>query len=168
MLLLREAPDGSFTQEWRPAQASELARYVQAEQGRRIVRTARSVRDCDAENVECVRRCMSTPLPRGYGHVTKPRGKGGKDEHCVKQCDPAYLDCIELERLRPQEMSSTGEVSDWASRHRKSLLVGSVVVIASVVFVVVSAGAGLIVLAPTLLLTTYPGEFTHPVAEILP
>ncbi|RKH54994.1 hypothetical protein D7V93_24145 [Corallococcus llansteffanensis] len=65
-------------------------------------------------------------------------------------------------------MSSAAEVSDWASRHRKSLLVGSLVVIAGVVFVVVSAGAGLVVLAPTLLLTMYPGEPVHPLAETLP
>ncbi|RKH05649.1 hypothetical protein D7V97_23735 [Corallococcus sp. CA053C] len=65
-------------------------------------------------------------------------------------------------------MSSAEEVSDWASRHRTSLLVGSVVVIAGVVFVVVSAGAGLVVLAPTLFLTLYPGEPVCPLAEALP
>ncbi|NBC42384.1 hypothetical protein GTZ93_21515 [Corallococcus exiguus] len=45
-------------------------------------------------------------------------------------------------------------VSEWARRNQRAILVGSVVVIAGVVFVVVSAGVGLIVLAPALLLTT--------------
>ncbi|CAM3338608.1 hypothetical protein G4177_21985 [Corallococcus sp. ZKHCc1 1396] len=153
VLLLREAPDGSFTQEWRPAQASELARYVQAEQGRRIVRTARSVRDCDAENRECIRECMSRPLSSDFSHVTSRGGLGGKERYCRGRCQQPYRDCVELERLRPQELSSTEAASDWARRNQRSILVGSVVMIAGVVFVVVSAGAGLIVLAPALLLT---------------
>ncbi|MBN9682233.1 hypothetical protein JYJ93_07340 [Corallococcus sp. NCSPR001] len=45
-------------------------------------------------------------------------------------------------------------ISEWARRNQRAILVGSVVVIAGVAFVVVSAGAGLIVLAPALLLTT--------------
>jgi hypothetical protein len=43
---------------------------------------------------------------------------------------------------------------DWLKRHRKALLVGSTVVIAGVVFVVVSAGAGAVVLAPVLLIAS--------------
>ncbi|WP_227027539.1 hypothetical protein [Corallococcus soli] len=152
MLLLRESPDGSFTQEWRPAQPSELARYVQVEQGRRIVRTARSVRDCDAENIECVRRCMNTPLPRGYGHVRLPRGAGGKHAYCEKQCQQPYLDCTELEERQSQKISSVEAASAWAQNNQRAILVGVVVVIAGVSFVVVSAGAGVIVLAPALLL----------------
>lgn len=168
VLLLREAPDGSFTQEWRPAEHFGLASYVKSPEGRRIVRTARSVRDCDAENVECIQQCMSTPLPRGYGHVRIPRKAGGKNDHCVNQCEPAYRDCLELERLRPQELSSTEELSAWVSRHRESLLVGSAVIIAGVAFVVVSAGAGLIVLAPALLLTAHDGTSVLPLAETHP
>jgi hypothetical protein len=41
---------------------------------------------------------------------------------------------------------------DWLKRHHQSILVGSVVVIAGVAFVAVSAGAGLVVLAPAVLL----------------
>ncbi|RYZ42231.1 MAG: hypothetical protein EOO71_08815 [Myxococcaceae bacterium] len=65
-------------------------------------------------------------------------------------------------------MSSVTEASGWASRHRESLLLGSVVVIAGVVFVIVSAGAGLIVLAPALLLTSTEGDFAPSLAEVLP
>ncbi|CAM3338908.1 hypothetical protein [Corallococcus soli] len=168
VLLLRESPDGSFTQEWRPALASELARYVQAEQGRRIVRTARSVRDCDAEHLESMRECLSRPLPAGYGHFRNPRGKGGKESYCNGKCLQPLLDCAELEKLRPQELSSVTEASGWASRHRESLLIGSVVVIAGVVFVIVSAGAGLVVLAPALLLASFDGDSALPLAEALP
>ncbi|RKG84773.1 hypothetical protein D7V88_21235 [Corallococcus terminator] len=65
-------------------------------------------------------------------------------------------------------MSSVEEVSDWVSRHRESLLVGSVVVIAGVVFVVVSAGAGLVVLAPALFLTDSDDGLSRPLAGVLP
>lgn len=167
VLLLRESPDGSFTQEWRPAEDFELASYVKAPEGRRIVRTARSVRDCDAEHLECMRACKSRPLPKGFGHVRVPRGDGGKEAYCNEQCMPPYEDCIQLEQLQPQKVSSMEELSDWASRHRKSLLVGAVVVVAGVAFVVVSAGAGLVVLAPALLLAT-EGSSGLPLAETVP
>ncbi|NBC42387.1 hypothetical protein GTZ93_21530 [Corallococcus exiguus] len=72
-----------------------------------------------------------------------------------------------MEQLQPQKVSSTEELLDWASRNRKSLLVGAVVVIAGVAFVVVSAGAGLVVLAPALLMAT-EGAVGLPLAETVP
>ncbi|RKH38291.1 hypothetical protein D7X12_26760 [Corallococcus sicarius] len=65
-------------------------------------------------------------------------------------------------------MSSVEEVSDWASRHRESLLIGGVIIIAGVTFVIVSAGAGLVVLAPAVLLTTSAGEPARSLAEARP
>ena len=168
VLLLRASPDGSFTAEWRPAGELDLARYVRAEDGPRIVRTARSVRDCDAEHLECMRECLSRPLPRDYKHYVSPRGKGGREDYCNGRCLQPYLDCADLEKLRPQELSSWEEVSEWASRHRESLLVGSVIIIAGVAFVIVSAGAGLVVLAPALLLATSEGGPARSLAEALP
>ncbi|WP_244224795.1 hypothetical protein [Corallococcus sicarius] len=168
VLLLRESPDGSFTPEWRPAGEVDLARYVKAEEGPRIVRTARSVRDCDAEHLECMQECLSRSLPRDYKHFESPRGKGGKEDYCNRRCLQPYLDCADLEKLRPQELSSVEEVSDWASRHRESLLIGGVIIIAGVTFVIVSAGAGLVVLAPAVLLTTSAGEPARSLAEARP
>ncbi|WP_375770269.1 hypothetical protein NR798_05065 [Archangium gephyra] len=46
------------------------------------------------------------------------------------------------------------EAVDWLKRHQQGLLVGSIVVIAGVAFVTVSAGAGLVVLAPAVLLAS--------------
>lgn len=63
-----------------------------------------------------------------------------------------YLDCQELERLRPQEFSAVESAVDWVKRNRKEILVGTVVVIAGVAFVVASMGAGLVILAPAVLL----------------
>jgi hypothetical protein len=65
-----------------------------------------------------------------------------------------YLDCSKLQELKPQEFTAIDNAVDWLKRHRKSILVGSVVIIAGVVFVVVSAGAGLLVLAPAVILAS--------------
>jgi hypothetical protein len=48
----------------------------------------------------------------------------------------------------------------------KMLMAGSLVVIAGVVFVVVSAGAGLVVIAPIVLVTAHPPRFTPPFAMV--
>lgn len=65
-----------------------------------------------------------------------------------------YLDCKELQERRPQEFSAVDEAVDWLKRHRETTLVGTVVVIAGVAFVTVSAGAGILVLAPAVLLAS--------------
>lgn len=82
------------------------------------------------------------------------RKKGGKEEFCVDRCRQSYQDCVELEKLKPQEFRSVDVALDWLKRHRSAILVGSVIVIAGVVFVVVSAGAGLVILAPAVLLAS--------------
>lgn len=55
---------------------------------------------------------------------------------------------------RPREFTIVDDAVDWLKHNHKAVLVGSVVVAAGVVFVVVSAGAGLVVLAPVVLMTS--------------
>ncbi|ATB40663.1 hypothetical protein CYFUS_006114 [Cystobacter fuscus] len=45
------------------------------------------------------------------------------------------------------------EAIDWLKRHRQELLVGTIVTAAGVTFIVISAGAGVVVLAPLVLMT---------------
>ncbi len=71
-------------------------------------------------------------------------------------------DCQELERLRPQEFTAVDPATDWLKRNRKEILVGSVIVIAGVAFIAVSAGVGIVILAPALLLAL-PGNQAEPV-----
>ncbi|HEX8537031.1 MAG TPA: hypothetical protein VF664_06170 [Cystobacter sp.] len=42
---------------------------------------------------------------------------------------------------------------DWLKRHRQQLLVGTLVIAAGVTFIVISGGAGTLVLAPLVLVT---------------
>ena len=152
VLVMREHPDGQVSYAWHHAEVFNLEQY-QGLDGR-IVHAAARPRDCHAEYLECIDECMSRPLPRGYGHITAGRGLGGKLEYCQGGCRQPYNDCEEPQRLKPQEFSAWDGAMDWLKRNRNSILVGSVIVIAGVTFVVVSAGAGLIVLAPAVLLAT--------------
>lgn len=161
VLVLEKSPGGQVIHDWRHAEEFDLSWYRFPTSTRestygRIVRVAKTYqRDCDAENRQCIEMCMSRPLPRGFGHTTSGnRGKGGKLEWCTRQCQQPYNDCRELEGRQRQEFSAVDEGVDWLKNHHQDLLLGSIVVIAGVAFVTISAGAGLVVLAPAVLLAS--------------
>ena len=70
--------------------------------------------------------------------------------------------------MKPREFSTVDAAVDWLERHRRSILVGSVVVIAGVAFIVVSAGTGLVILAPAALLASGEGEAAPVVMGAVP
>ncbi|TQF14717.1 hypothetical protein FJV41_17465 [Myxococcus llanfairpwllgwyngyllgogerychwyrndrobwllllantysiliogogogochensis] len=168
VLVIREQGDGVVTHAWEPAEGFDLPRQG----GRSRLRATPVVsrpRDCDEENRDCVRECMSRPLARGYGHITNGgRKKGGKLEFCQERCDQPLRDCQELERLQPREFAATDDAVDWLKRNRTSVLMGSLVVIAGVAFVVVSMGAGLLVLAPAILMVETPVQADSLMTEASP
>jgi hypothetical protein len=159
VLVMRELPDGQVSYTWQRADEFDLSRITQQTSPKgvdgRVVLAMNQHRDCDEELRECMRECMSRPLPRGFGHITSGgRGKGGKEEYCNGRCRQPYLDCSELQELQPQKFTALDSAMDWLKRNHKSILVGSVIVIAGVAFVVVSAGAGLLVLVPVVILAS--------------
>ena len=159
VLVLRASTDGRVTHTWQRAEDFELAQYrthsSALDTSGRIVFVAGHPRDCHAEYLECINECMSRPLPRGYGHITSRGGRGGKEAYCNRRCMQPYRDCMDLQDLQQrQEFSAVDEAVEWLKRNRESILVGSVVIIAGVVFVTVSAGAGAVVLVPAVLLAT--------------
>jgi hypothetical protein len=155
VLVIEESSSGQVTHDWRPAEDFDLSRYKSLSSARaphgRIGSVSCHQRDCHAEFNDCVDKCVARPLPSGYGHI---RSGGSKAKWCRDQCWQPYRDCEELQRYRPQEFSAVDEAIDWLKRNRQELLVGSIVVIAGVAFVTVSAGAGLVVLAPAALLAS--------------
>lgn len=169
VLMIRELPDGRIIHTWQRAEDVDLSRYKQLSQARRasrpIVLAAGWQRDCDKENDECVDNCLSRPLSDEFNHITN---RGAKAAYCRQQCRQAYDDCRELERLQPQKFTAVDDALDWLKRHRKEILVGSVITIAGVAFVVVSAGTGLVILAPALLLTGPGSESSFYLAEGVP
>jgi hypothetical protein len=158
VLIISELPDGQVTHSWQPAEGFDLSRYRHHASNdslaRHIVRVTARPRDCDQELQDCYQDCMRRPLPSGHGHVKTPRKGGGKSEYCRNECWQAYQDCVELQKLRPQEFTAVDGAVDWLKRNHKTILVGSVVMIAGVIFVAVSAGAGLVVLAPIALMAS--------------
>jgi len=58
--------------------------------------------------------------------------------------------------LLPAACANTAadDAIEWLKRNRKELLVGTIVIIAGVAFVTLSAGAGVVVLAPVVLVAT--------------
>lgn len=156
VLVIEASPGGQVTHDWRPAGDFDLWRYRYPSSARatphgRIVLASGRQRDCHAEFYDCVDTCMARPLPPGFGHI---RTGGSKARWCRDQCWQPYRDCEELQGRRPQEFSAVDEAIDWLKHNHQALLVGSVVVIAGVAFVTVSAGTGLVVLAPAALLAS--------------
>jgi hypothetical protein len=61
---------------------------------------------------------------------------------------------VDAEKARALRFPAVDGAIDWLKEHRTELLVGTVVVIAGVTFVVASAGAGLLVLTPLVLMAS--------------
>lgn len=158
VLILSELSDGEVVHSWQRAEDFDISLYrLQASsysQHGSIAPVAARPRDCDQENQDCYRECMRRPLPRGYGHVTSGRKRGGKSQYCRDICWQAYRDCVELQERQPREFTAVDEAVDWLKHNHKAVLVGSAIMIAGVVFVVVSAGAGVAVLAPIVLVAS--------------
>ncbi len=172
VLIISEQPGGHVTHTWERAENFDLARYryrssKDSPHGRIVPVVARP-RDCDQEMQVCYQNCMRRPLPPGYGHTKTPRKSGGKSEYCRDTCWQAYQDCVELQKLQPQEFTAVDGAVNWLKRNHKAVLVGSVVMIAGVVFVVVSAGAGLVVLAPIALVASSAIPSEPYIAEVSP
>lgn len=143
VLVLHEAPRGHVMHRWQSVEAFEFAH------DKPQTCAAARQRDCHAELLACVQRCMRTPLPPGFGHIRAPgRGMGAKEVYCNEQCQPAYLDCEELQGRRPQELSAVDGAVEWLKRHRNMVLAGSIVTIAGVAFIVAFPPGALIALVP--------------------
>lgn len=73
---------------------------------------------------------------------------GAKEVYCNKKCRPAYMDCMELQERRPQELSTTDQAVDWLKRNRTEVLAGTIVIVAGVAFLVTFPPGALIALIP--------------------
>lgn len=166
ILLIRALPDGRVIHTWQRADEFDLSPYKHLSHrvgsSRRVVFAASWNRDCDEENDECIDKCRGRPLPQGFEHITT---SGAVAAYCRKQCQQAFDDCRELERLQPQKFTAIDSALEWLKRNHKEVAVGSMIIIAGVAFVVVSAGTGLVILAPALLLTAPDSESPSYVAE---
>lgn len=169
VLFIQETPDGQVSHQWRRAAEVELSRYNQLLSSRDepggIVLASNRSRDCDQEQIDCYRACMKRRLPSYLNHIK--RGSGAHGTHCANKCLKEYMQCLELQKTRALEFPVIHDALDWLKRHRKEVFVGTVVVIAGVAFVVISAGVGLLVLAPVVLVASAGSHGALPLAGAL-
>ncbi|MFY0562571.1 hypothetical protein ACN28E_01905 [Archangium lansingense] len=154
VLIIGEEPDGQVTHSWQRATEFDLSPYAPdfsrtASRPGAIVFAAHRPRDCDQEQIDCVRNCMRRRLPSSESHISIKNGN--KYGFCQEACLKEYLRCLDAEKGRALQFSAGNEAVKWLKQNRKELLVGTLVVIAGVTFVTLSAGAGVVILAPVVL-----------------
>jgi len=124
--------------------------YVIAEEGLGV--GGSGGRDCDQEQIECFERCWNSKA-RPYPHVNRDEWYY---KYCTKKCREEYLECIkEVEKTAQEkpELSFTSMDSalDWLRKNKTELIIGTVVVVAGVVFIVATSGTGALILVPVVL-----------------
>ena len=156
VLIIQEAPDGHISHSWHRATEVHLEQYRQfsslAPTSRPIVLASRRPRDCDEEHIACYRNCMKRRLPSHLSHIEY--GSARHINHCSSTCLDAYQDCLDSQRGRALMFPAIDGAVDWMKEHRTEPLVGTLVVVAGVTFIVASAGAGVLVLAPLALMAS--------------
>ncbi|WP_073564273.1 hypothetical protein [Archangium sp. Cb G35] len=65
-----------------------------------------------------------------------------------------YQQCLEVEKARSLQFSTGNDAVEWLKRNQKELFAGTIVVIAGVAFVSLSAGPGFLILAPIVLVAS--------------
>ncbi len=157
-LVIQEDADGRVVHSWRPAaefqeQLQNLpSSFRSSTASGEVVLVSGRRRDCDQEQIDCHRNCMRRKLPSPHNYI--PRGDPRHNQICRDKCLRAYTDCVDAEKARALRFSAVEGAVRWLKEHRTELLVGTVAVISGVTFVVVSAGAGLVVLAPLVLMAS--------------
>jgi hypothetical protein len=108
--------------------------------------------DCEQEQIDCFDRCWNAK-ERPYPHVKRDEWYY---KYCTKKCREEYLECLkevekavgEKSELRFTRMDAA---LDWLGKHKTELVVGTVVVVAGVVFVIATGGSGALILVPVVL-----------------
>lgn len=96
--------------------------------------------DCDEEQIACFRRCWKAKPP---WPMTK--GTSAHYRYCQSKCLAEYMECLGKQGLR-RTFDSLAEALDWLKKHPQ--VVGTIVVVAGVVYVVSTGGSGALVLLP--------------------
>jgi len=153
VLILQEEANGQVSHFWQRATEFDLTRYdpPSSSQDRvgSIVLASSRPRDCDQEQIDCFRACMKRRLPSVQNHIK--RGDGSKRDFCSEDCLKKYMECLKIQESRALQFTALNDAVEWLKQNRRELLVGTIVVIAGVAFVTLSAGAGAVVLAPVVL-----------------
>lgn len=155
VLLIERTPDGQVVHAWKPVKDVDLSAHARLLYSRgsqeRIVQVA-FTRDCERERDDCEDRCLAGLSGPNWSHMSV----GSKRAHCGRVCMQPYLDCSSLKEQAEREVVKFNAIDaavDWMKRHRETLRVRTVVVIAGVAFVVVvgASGGAALLLVPAVL-----------------
>ncbi|HEX8701452.1 MAG TPA: hypothetical protein VF815_21675 [Myxococcaceae bacterium] len=173
VLVIRESSDGEVSHSWQRAEDFDSARATRFASGESatgyIVLASGQQDDCYEQYLECYYQCRKAPVPPEFDQYLYDLGPiAGHERYCSEKCMRQYTDCLKATGRRHKEFTAMDDALDWLKRHHKAVLAGSLIVIAGVVFVVVSAGAGIVVLAPVVLVTAGPPPLAPPLATVSP
>jgi hypothetical protein len=173
VLVIGESPDGQVSHFWHHAEDFDLSHFRRhsslGDTAGRIVLTAGQQDDCYAQYLECYYQCRKTPVPPEFDHYLYDFGPAaGHERYCSERCMRKYTECLRAQGHRQQEFTAIDDAVDWLKRNRRAVLVGSLVIIAGVAFVVVSAGAGLVVLVPVVLVASVLPPPASPLVAVSP
>jgi hypothetical protein len=107
--------------------------------------------DCQAEHEECVGRCWNK---KNWPYPHNKQQSGWYLERCEHDCRVEFNKCEEeqeeaaRERAKKLEFSRIDEAIEWLNAHKPEIALGTVVVVAGVVFVLAISGAGALILIP--------------------
>jgi hypothetical protein len=173
VLVIRETPDGQVTHSWQDTEDFDPSHFMYRSSLNgahgQIVLTGGPQDDCYAQYLECYYLCRKTPVPPEFDHYLHDFGPAaGHERYCSEKCMRKYTECIRARGQRQQQFTAIDDAVDWLKRNHKAVLVGTLIVIAGVAFIVVSAGAGLIVLVPVVLVASGLPPITPPLAAVSP
>jgi hypothetical protein len=165
-------PDGTVTHTWLPLAGLDLTQYqypwgaprIEGEIERTAMTDEQINETCDRVMNSCLDVCRARAIPSWASHVRSrfPNTAAGRrqakevfcQEECAKKRNACYAE-LRRQRQEAMEFSSADRAIDWIKRHRTELLVGTVVVIAAVVFIAVACGSGgCVILIPIVLVAS--------------
>lgn len=170
VLVIKDVQGAEATHSWEPISNFDLSLYPSRAINSGVKGSSIRVawtRNCEDERDACVDTCLKSLSGSAWSHASK----GSKFKICDEKCRPAYLDCCELrEQKEVLKFPLVDDAVDWLKRHRKEVLVGTIVVIAGITFVVIVVGTGgtALLLAPAVLLVSSDASSELPIAAVKP
>lgn len=186
-IIFESQPDGQVTHTWKPVADIDLTQYLhqlalgrvhgRMERMSTIPMTDDQIREaCYEVYNNCFDRCLKSPLPSWassyrsrYPNTTGGR-KAAKEAFCGEECAKERDACFHRLKQRAQEavkFSYADDAIDWVKRHKEEIAIGTVIVIAAVVFVAVACGSGGCLILIPIVLVASPGVPAEPyLAEV--
>lgn len=147
VLVIKGMSESHVTHAWMPEEEVEWPAPEDWEAGARqenpVEPAAVRPRDCDQEQIDCVRDCWKRTPPYPYR-----RKRHDHLAYCEEKCLREYMDCLAATRQARREFPTVNDAIEWMKHHPTVAGVGTVIFVAGLVFVVVSVAGGVLILAP--------------------